>query len=219
MATIPVLHAVTDERIVLRDGFLDDARRVMRIVGGRGAVHLRAPRIPPSIIQHLAAALATAQLETGAWVVVCDHVAIARAEGARGVQLTSQSIGIAAALGADHALAVGASVHSVEAGQRAAAEGASWLVASRVLEPPSGGEDDRTDDGRGLGFLRRLAQACPIPVVAMGGIHPEHVRGLREVGAYGVAAIRGVWGRDDAAAAAAEYLSAYDASPAGTPEA
>ena len=40
---------------------------------------------------------------------------------------------------------------------------------------------------------------------------------LRAAGAYGIAAIRGIWGEDDAAAAARRYLSAYDDATGSRP--
>ena len=62
-----------------------------------------------------------------------------------------------------------------------------------------------------------IAAAAGVPVIAIGGIAPEHAPLLRGAGAHGFAVIRGIWGADDAAAAAARYLSAYDdASRTGT---
>ena len=65
-------------------------------------------------------------------------------------------------------------------------------------------------EGRGLPFLRAVAQAVSIPVVAIGGVRPEHCRVLRETGAYGLAVIRGIWDAPNAERAASDYLSAYD---------
>jgi thiazole tautomerase (transcriptional regulator TenI) len=55
-----------------------------------------------------------------------------------------------------------------------------------------------------------VAQAVTIPVVAIGGVRPEHCRVLRASGAYGLAVIRGVWDAPNAERAASDYLSAYD---------
>jgi len=45
------------------------------------------------------------------------------------------------------------------------------------------------------------------PVIAIGGIRPEHVRSLSHRGAHGVAAIRGIWNDENPELAASRYLS------------
>jgi thiamine monophosphate synthase len=45
------------------------------------------------------------------------------------------------------------------------------------------------------------------PVIAIGGIRPEHVRSLVHRGAHGVAAIRGIWNDENSELAASRYLS------------
>jgi thiamine-phosphate pyrophosphorylase len=49
-----------------------------------------------------------------------------------------------------------------------------------------------------------------IPIVAIGGIAPQHVAPLRRIGVHGIAAIRGIWDADDSERAISDYLSAYD---------
>ena len=44
--------------------------------------------------------------------------------------------------------------------------------------------------------------ALGLPVIAIGGVTPERVPELKAAGAYGVAAIRGLWDMADPAAAA-----------------
>jgi thiazole tautomerase (transcriptional regulator TenI) len=49
-----------------------------------------------------------------------------------------------------------------------------------------------------------------VPVVAIGGVRPEHCAVLRNAGVYGLAVIRGIWDAANAEQAASDYLSAYD---------
>lgn len=215
MTTLPVVHAVTTDEIIARDDFLDRAAAVMRVLGPRGAVHLRAADASARQLHRLAAALAALQKSTGAWLVVNDRVDIALASGARGIQLTSRSMGADDAIRAARATAtgtprpaVGVSVHAVEDARAiAVADGISWLVVGHVFETPS---HDGVP-GRGAALLRDVRAAVTLPVIAIGGVRPSHLSGLRADGAYGVAVIRGIWRADDAERAAAEYLSAYDA--------
>ena len=102
-------------------------------------------------------------------------------------------------------------MHSVEEGRAAAQEGATWLVAGHVFPSAS----HQGESGRGLDFLRTLVASVDVPVIGIGGVKPEHCAALRQAGAHGVAAIRGIWDAANAERAASDYLSAYD-DAAGT---
>jgi thiazole tautomerase (transcriptional regulator TenI) len=208
---LPVVHAVTSDEIVLRDDFIDVACAVMATLGPRGALHLRAGRVTAARLQTLAGGLEAAQAITGAWLVVNDRVDLALGTRARGAQLTSRSLRVADARRAAPILALGASVHSLDEARVAASEGATWLVAGHVFATQS----HPGEEGRGISFVRALAAAVTIPVVAIGGVRPEHCRVLRAAGAYGLAVIRGIWDAPNAERAASDYLSAYD-DAAGT---
>jgi thiazole tautomerase (transcriptional regulator TenI) len=208
-ATVPPLHVVTTDKVVLRDSFVADAVAIMRRAGSRLALHLRAPRLDAHTVHDLAMRLAAEQEATGAWLVVYERVDIALACGARAVQLTSTSLSPAQARAIGPELRIGASAHSVEQVLAAAADGASWVVLDRILE--AGSADDAE---RGPDRLVRAARAVIVPVVALGGVRPHHVAALRQLGARGVAVIRGVWDAPNAGDAAFDYLSAYDAGGA-----
>jgi thiamine monophosphate synthase len=106
---------------------------------------------------------------------------------------------------------IGASAHSLEEGIAARLGGASWAVVSHVLAHGAAPAETVGRDGTsGPALLRRLAQHSGIPIVAIGGIVPQHVAPLRKLGAHGVAAIRGIWDAENAGRAATDYLSAYD---------
>ncbi len=204
---VPVVHAVTNDEIVLRADFLDRARLVMQAGGARVAVHVRAARVGGRKLYYLASAIARLQDETGAWAVVNDRADVALASGARGVQLTSRSLAASDVVTFAPDLWVGASVHSSQDAQVAKAGGARWVVAGHAT-----GDNTAGDVDRGTAFIERLAADPGAPIIAIGGVRPEDVSRLVAAGAYGVAVIRGVWNANDAAAAVMEYLSAH-----GTP--
>jgi thiamine-phosphate diphosphorylase len=201
---VPAIHAVTTDEIVARPDFVQRAAGVMQALGARGAVQLRAPRTSGAKLYAIASELAKVQETTGAWLVVTDRVDIALATGARGVQLTSRSIGVADALVVAPALAIGASAHSLSEARAACEALATWLVVGQLTAERRGVPGPRA--------LRELVAECGIPVVVIGGVTPGHVRALRGLGVYGVAAIRGIWDADRAESAAAEYLAACDAA-------
>ncbi len=206
---VPVVHVVTTDDLVARPDFIDVACGVMRVLGARGALHLRASRATGARLQMLGEALAVAQKLTGAWLVVNDRIDVALAVGARGAQLTSRSLTAADARHAAPTLALGASAHDVPEGVEAATNGADWLVAGRAV---AGARREYGDAwaGRGMEFIESLVAAVRVPVVAIGGVRPKHCRALRLAGAHGVAVIRGIWDAPNAERAASDYLSCYD---------
>lgn len=201
---VPVVHAVTNDEIVLRTDFLERARQVMQAGGARVAVHVRAPRLGGRDLYDLACRIAELQNETGAWAVVNDRADVALASGARGVQLTSRSMSSADVVRFAPHLQVGASVHSPQDARSAEDGGARWIVVAHATESGAPGEADR-----GTGFIERLAADRAVPIIAIGGVKPDHLPSLRAAGAYGVAVIRGVWNANDAGAAVIDYLSAH----------
>ena len=202
-APLPVLHAVTNDEIVGRAQFVERARAVMRAMGPRGALQLRAARMAqdtPAQFLELALTLVEEQERTGAWLVINDRVDVALMACARGVQLTRYSLDVpdamqvvlkASAPGGSPACAIGASVHSLEEGIAARLAGAEWGVVSTAL-------------------VEQLVRYSGIPIVAIGGVTPHHVATLRRAGAYGVAAIRGIWDVEHSERAVLDYLSGYD---------
>ena len=204
---VPVIHAVTTDEIVARPDFLERAAGVMRALGTRGAVQLRALHTSGARLYGVARELAEVQRATGAWLVVTDRVDLALAVGARGTQLTSRSMGVADARSVAPTLAVGASVHSLADARTATGQGATWLVVGHLAVDRRGVAGPRA--------LREVVTEGGGPVVVIGGVTPGHVRALRGLGVHGVAAIRGIWEAASAEDAAGEYLGAYD-DAAGT---
>lgn len=218
--TLPVVHAVTNDEIVARASFLEQARSVMRALGARGAVQLRAAKMSrdyPDRFLELALTLTEEQERTGAWLVINDRVDVALIACARGVQLTTRSLQVLDTLQVILAVgacdgnpsaattAIGGSVHSLEEGIAARIAGATWAVAGNVLSAPRD-----ADPESGPLLLDRLVRYSGIPIIAIGGIAPQHVASLKQKGAHGVAAIRGIWDVDHPERAVIDYLSAYD---------
>ena len=64
----------------------------------------------------------------------------------------------------------------------------------------------------GLGFVRfgAIARACPVPVLAIGGIEPQHVADVLRHGGHGVAVRSFVIGSQDPEAAARQIRMEFD---------
>ncbi len=195
LSTLPVLHAVTDGAVVCKPDFVAIAGRAMTEIKSRLAIHLRAPMLPGKMFYDLAEQLADLQRDFGSWLIVNDRVDIAAAVGARGVQLTSRSLSVADARKVAGDIPVGASVHSLDDAIAAYEAGASWCVAGNVFPTTT----HPGTPGKRVEFISLLASAVPIPIIAIGGVKPEHVPDLLDAGAYGIATIRGSGWHDEKA--------------------
>ena len=203
---IPCIHAVTDDLILARAEFTNRARGVMSALGPSGAVHLRARYLTAAQIYAIALALGDAQESTGCWLVVNERLDVALAARTQAAQLTSRSITVPDARIVAGGLPLGASVHSAAEAEVAERDGASWVVAGHVYQTPS----HAGMPGRGAELVAEVVARTNLPCIAIGGVRPSHVGTLRDAGAYGVAAISGIWAAPSAEAAATDYLSHYD---------
>jgi thiazole tautomerase (transcriptional regulator TenI) len=203
---IPRIHAVTDDLILAHPEFTSRARGVMRALGSRGAVHLRARYLTAAQIYAIALALGDAQESSECWLVVNERLDIALAAKTRAAQLTSRSLTVADARLVAGELPLGASIHSASEAAAAEREGATWVVAGHVYSTAS----HERMPARGVSLVSDVVRCTALPCIAIGGVRPELVGALRDAGAYGVAAISGIWGAPSAEAAATDYLSHYD---------
>jgi thiazole tautomerase (transcriptional regulator TenI) len=200
---LPVVHAVTNDEIMLRPGFLRKAMGVMRILEAKGAIHIRSQLLDTPTLYSITLALLELHEQTKCWCIVNDRVDVALACGAQAVQLTHKSIAVPDVQRIAPSLLIGASVHSPDEARDAEQAGADWCVAGHVFESPTHPGEPRRESN----FIPDVVAAVKVPVIAIGGIRPEHVRSLVHRGAHGVAAIRGIWNDENSELAASRYLS------------
>lgn len=203
MPDVPFVHAVTNDEIMLRPGFLKKAKGVMTVLGDKGAIHVRSRLLDSPTLFSLTLDLLLLHAETECWCIINDRVDIALAAGAHGVQLTAKSISVPDVQAIAPGLKIGASVHSPEEARAAEKAGADWCVAGHVFETPTHPGEPRRESN----FINEIVAVVAIPVIAIGGVRPEHVAMLVHKGAYGVAAIRGIWEDENSELAASRYLS------------
>jgi thiamine-phosphate diphosphorylase len=201
---IPLLHAVTDDAVVARAGFLERAGEVLAAGGTDVALHLRAPGASGRTLYDLATRLAELAAGSGSLLLVNDRVDVALAV-AHGVQLGRRSLPAGDAwrlIGGRWP--IGVSVHDMDEAREAAAAGADFLLAGAVY--PTDTHSGRP--GTGVRLIESVA-ALGIPVIAIGGVTPERAGGLRRAGAAGMAAIRGLWDAPSPADAVQTYIEAW----------
>jgi thiamine-phosphate pyrophosphorylase len=176
------------------------------LAAGLPALHLREKDLPVPELLVLGRRLRKLTDEAGATLVINDRVDVALAIGAGAVQRTHASLPVADIRAvADKRLRVGASVHSLQEAQEAAANGADWVVFGPIYDTPS---KRAYGPPQGLEALARVARAVSVPVIAIGGIGPQRVREVRGAGADGVAVISAILAADSPADATRRFLDA-----------
>jgi thiazole tautomerase (transcriptional regulator TenI) len=148
-------------------------------------------------------------------IIVNDRVDVAYAMGASGVQLAYHSLPVERVKQRFPSLLIGKSVHSVEEARLAEEQGADYLLYGHVYSSQS----KAGQLPRGLLSLQEVVKAVSIPVIAIGGIRPEHVQQLKQTGVDGIAVMSGVFSADHPKEAAKRYqffLQNGDEACAGT---
>ena len=138
-------------------------------------------------------------------VTLHGDLALAQQARAHGVHLSAggdaaQARGM---LGKD--ALIGLSVHSLEEARAVDSKCVDYVIAGPVFETQS-----KPDYGPALGSegLARIAAACPVPVVAIGGIDPKNVPDCRMAGAAGIAVMGGVMRAENPAEVVAQLIAA-----------
>jgi thiamine-phosphate pyrophosphorylase len=205
VSRVPLVFAVTDDRVLALPDFLERARAVA--LGPAVAVVLRA-RAPGGPLLRLADALVAMAAASGTRVLVHDRLDVARLAGASGVHLPAYGLPVGAVR--EHlgpAPLLGRSTHTPAEAVAALAEGADYVFLGNIWETA-------THPARlplGLAVIAALLPARPPAptIIAIGGVTPVRAREARAAGARGVAAVRAIWDTPDPAAAARALLLSF----------
>ena len=194
---LPCLMAVTDRALCGgADGLV--AAVEAAVSGGANAVQLREKDLTASELSALARRLR--EVTRGrALLIVNGPLEVAVAVGAGGVHLPE---GAPMPLRPREGFLVGRSVHSLEAGRRAEAEGADYVVAGPVYATRS----HPGVEPAGLALIEEIAGTVRLPVLAIGGVDAGRVGEVVRAGASGVAVISAVFAQPAEGGAAAEAL-------------
>lgn len=186
-----------------------DLRAAARAVfaGGAGVVQLRLKRHSDRDALALARDVVALAAATRARVLVNDRVDLALLSGAHGVHLGDDDLPVAAAralLGPD--ALIGATTRSL-AGIRAAADaGADHVGLGPVFATSTKPVPHAL---LGLDGLAQIANASPLPVVAIAGITLQNVGAVARAGARAAAVASDLLRADDLCAHAAALVAAF----------
>ncbi len=172
----------------------DDFARILSLVKASVTaqiplLQLREKQLSTRVLYQLATEAVRITRRTATRLLVNDRADIARATGADGVHLTTQSLpaGLVRETYGSEFL-IGVSTHSLEEAHVARSKGANFAVFGPVFETES---KVGFGDPQGLEKLRRVAtELKDFPILAIGGVSLDNVADCFQAGASGVAAIR-----------------------------
>jgi thiamine-phosphate pyrophosphorylase len=202
----PPLLLITD-RHQATGHVLDVAAKAL--AAGCRWVSLREKDLPQEDQASLLRDLLDRAQELRAKVTLHGDPALARLSRIHGVHLAAGS-GVAAArrlLGKD--ALIGLSIHGAEAARAVDAKLVDYVIAGPVFETTSKPGYGPTLGPEGLALI---VKACPVPVIAIGGIDAENVPDCLVAGAAGVAVMGGIMRAKNPADAVAQVIGALTAS-------
>ena len=186
--TIGKFHVITDTVIQSRFSHIKLAELAIR--GGADTIQFRQKtgstkeKIANSRrIKHLCA-------ETGVLFIVNDRLDVAMAAEADGVHLGQDDFPITLGrkiLGED--IIIGGSAATLEGARKCFEEGADYVGFGPVF--PTSSKDD-AGPVSGIELLGQVAEAVPVPIIAIGGITPQNTQAVLQAGAKGIAVISAV---------------------------
>lgn len=141
-------------------------------------------------------------------LIINDHLELAASIGAPGVHLGQDDGNLSEArsrLGPD--AIIGATCHNrLDLAQRASAAGATYLAFGRFFS-----SNTKPDAGTAtIATLQEARARLAQPLVAIGGILPQHLNLLKTNGATTVAVCHGLFGADNIRARAEEFLRTWN---------
>jgi len=180
----------------------DDPKLARQLVGPGGAKVLQIRLKPGTADEQLRLARLAREIcdAHGALLIVNDRIDVALAARADGVHLGQTDVPLVEARRLAPKLLIGVSTHDLAQVRAAVAGGADYLGYGPVYATRTKANPDPV---QGLAALRAAVTAAgKIPIVAIGGITPNHARDVYATGAAAICAIRAVNEAADVVAAA-----------------
>jgi thiamine-phosphate pyrophosphorylase len=177
---------------------------MMGLAAGVRLFQLRVKTPDTGEFYQLASRLASVIHEGNACLIVNDRCDVALAAGADGVHLGQEDLPVADARAmAGTRLLIGVSTHTLEQAVEAEAGGADYIGYGPIFPTTSKTNPDTVVSLEGLREVRARVQ---LPIVAIGGITAQNVRGVLAAGVDCVAVISAVLSAPDPALAIADLV-------------
>ena len=198
MKKVGRFHVLTDTVLQCRLSHVELAE--LAVAGGADTIQFRQKGGATREMIRLAEQVQALCQRAGVTFMVNDRVDVAIASHADGVHLGQDDfpIPLARKLLGEEAI-IGGSAGSMEEARKCLLEGADYIGFGPVY-PTTSKED--AGPASGLGLLKQIVKAIPLPIIAIGGISRDNTPLVMKAGAHGIAVISAVCCQNDPAEAA-----------------
>lgn len=195
------VYLVTDTELAGPRGVVETVRQAM--AGGVTLVQLRDPHAGTRNLVETAAALLEVLRPLDVPLIINDRVDVALAVGAEGVHVGQSDMPtdkVRALIGPDRILGLSTSTFAQMEGDDLGP--VDYLGIGPVFATPT-----KTNASTPIGFdgLAAMVAKSSLPVVAIGGLKPEHVEPTLAAGADGLAIVSAIMAAEDPARAARDF--------------
>lgn len=187
------LHILTDTRLQSRFSHVELAE--MAIAGGADTIQFRHKEGSTREMIEIATQMKRLCADKNVMFIVNDRLDIAMATQAHGVHLGQDDFPIPVArelLGKNRI--IGGSAATMEDARKCLADGADYVGFGPIY--PTGSKND-AGPVSGIETLRKIVEAIPIPIIAIGGVDERNAYDVMRAGAHGIAVISAVCCRED----------------------
>ncbi|AJS59290.1 thiamine phosphate synthase [Paenibacillus sp. IHBB 10380] len=139
-------------------------------------------------------------------VIINDRIDVAWAAQTGGVQLAYHSLQVQEIKHSFPGLRIGCSIHSVQEADDMSKRGADFLLYGHIFRTNSKPDQEP----RGILMLKEVVEHVHLPIIAIGGIKPEHVQQVIGMGAAGIAILSGITSASDPIQAVKDYRRELD---------
>ncbi|SDN34955.1 thiamine phosphate synthase [Vreelandella arcis] len=199
------LYLVTDATLCQPYGLERTVYEAVR--GGVSMVQLRDKQASDAQMTDQARRLKALLAGSGVPLIINDRLKVALASQADGLHIGQSDTAVQQARAAMGPQAIlGLSINNVDQMFDAPTDQLNYVGIGPIFATSS-----KQDHAQPIGFggLASLANACPLPSVAIGGLNATHVSAVRRAGAQGIAVISAICGQPDPEQAAREFQYAY----------
>ena len=200
------LYLVTDPQIGRGRDLIGAVQAAVR--GGASMVQLRDKTANDEVFVETGRALKQALAGSSVPLIVNDRLDLVEAIGADGLHIGQSDADAASARGRlGPKPLLGLSIETL-----AQTEGLDAALIDYVGAGPVFGTPSKADHAAPIGFagLAAIVAACPVPVVAIGGLAAGHAPEVRRAGAAGLAVISAILAADDPQVAAQHIRRAFE---------
>ena len=193
MKKIGRFHVLTDTVLQCRLSHVELTE--LAIAGGADTIQFRQKGGATREMIRAAEQMQALCTRAGVTFVVNDRVDVAIASHADGVHLGQDDFPILLArklLGAE--AIIGGSASSLEEARECLLEGADYVGFGPVYATTS---KEDAGPASGLGLLKQIVEAIPLPIIAIGGITRDNMPPVMRAGVHGIAVISAVCCQED----------------------